>query len=810
MSTLRFRFVALLAAAAAALWLPFAFTHVNPGALWLAVPFLGANLLLACGLGLALVNNWHRSVPPSYTVPVGAEPVVGVIVPTAGESPDHVRPTVESVLLQDWPEDRLVILVSDDAGSAAMRTTTEQIAAAHPGCHIHYHRPPARGSAEREGEAKSGNLNSALRRLAEIAPEAEYIETRDADDLVGDAQFLRRCVGHLLRDGRTAYVQTVKEARVSPGDPFDNLQPLFFRGAMFARHAANAVFPCGSGLVWRRTALEDIGGFPTWNLVEDVQSGVEALRRGWRSAFLPIRGAVGQHSPEDLPNVYKQRGTWALDTMRLLIWGDLRGLSVRQRLQFAELGLFYLQSFATLVFVACPAIGFATGVYPLTSGYGDYALHFWPFAIAIELYFAALAVGASYERVWRARVLWIGLAPVYMKACVLAVAGGRNRKPVYRVTRKHDEHRWYWRLVLPQMAMLAVIVGGMAKTLSSDDVLHEVDLGSLYWASIFSLTLACFIPRSWFRVGVRARLAALVARPAPVPGPADLGRAVAVVLPACDQAEVMERAIRGIQPVLQGIGSSARLLVVDRGALDGSAGAARRLARELAGISVLRCPHRLGVGRAHHAGFEAALQGGAELVVQMDADLSHDPADIVRLIEAADHADVVIGSRHVGGAESKDRQAFGRWMRRRGANYMRAQLGVEARDVTSGLVCYRAEALASLLPESTPRDGYLLKLELIAGAERAGLRVVELPVSVGPRQAGGTERSMVHVAATAFRVWAARPAALERPLEPAPSPSAPAPGPPSTGHGAHGARTHNAGRRSRVGRRPGPSRTGGD
>ena len=134
---------------------------------------------------------------------------------------------------------------------------------------------------------------------------------------------------------------------------------------MLARHAANAVFPCGSGLVWRRAALDDIGGFPTWNLVEDLQSGVEALRRGWNGAYVPIVGAVGQHAPEDLPNMYKQRGTWALDTMRLLVWGDLSGLTWRQRLQFGELGLFYLQSFAVVVFIACPVIGFATGVYPL-------------------------------------------------------------------------------------------------------------------------------------------------------------------------------------------------------------------------------------------------------------------------------------------------------------------------------------------------------------------------------------------------------------------------------------------------------------
>ncbi len=367
------------------------------------------------------------------------------------------------------------------------------------------------------------------------------------------------------------------------------------------------MFPCGSGLVWRRAALEDIGGFPTWNLVEDVQSGVEALRRGWRSAYVPIRGAVGQHSPEDLPNVYKQRGTWALDTMRLLIWGDLKGLGLRQRLQFAELGLFYVQSFATLVFIACPVIGFSTGVYPLTTDYGTYALHFWPFAIAIELYFASLAVGASYERVWKARVLWIGLAPVYMKACVLAVAGGPSRKPVYRVTRKHDEHRWYWRLVLPQMAMLAVIVGAMAKTLSSGDLLNAVDFGSLYWASLSAVTLACFIPRSWFRVDMRARLATFMSRATPALPLAEFDRAVAVVMPASDQVEVMERAIRAMQPVLHGGGRSTRLLVVDRGALDGSAAAARRLARELGGVSVVRWRAASGGG----AGLPSGVRGGA-------------------------------------------------------------------------------------------------------------------------------------------------------------------------------------------------------
>jgi cellulose synthase (UDP-forming) len=265
------------------------------------------------------------------------------------------------------------------------------------------------------------------------------------------------------------------------------------------------VFPCGSGLLWRRMALEEIGRFPTWNVVEDLHSGIEALRRGWHGAYLPIRGAIGQHAPEDLANAYKQRGTWALDTMRLLVWGDMSGLSLRQRLQFAELGLFYLQSFATLVFIGCSIIGFATGAYPLLTNSSGYAVHFWGFALAVELYFVALAGGIPYERVWRARQLWMALAPVYAKACVLAVVGGPVRKPEYRVTRKHDEPRWYWRQALPQMAMLALLVGSMGKAVAGGSLLYDADLGSLYWGFLFALVLACFVPKSWHGVRLRAR-----------------------------------------------------------------------------------------------------------------------------------------------------------------------------------------------------------------------------------------------------------------------------------------------------------------
>jgi cellulose synthase (UDP-forming) len=502
----RFRILLLLMVATLALWMPFLAAHVNGHALWLALPFVGANLILACALIVGLANNWRRSTPADRTLADGTEPLVGVIVPTAGESPFQVSATVESVLGQDWPAGRLLVIISDDAHSDDMRAVAAALSARAGAARIRYHRPPPTGAPGRRGEAKAGNLNSALDVLDAVAPGTAFVETRDADDLVGDPTFLRRCVAQLVADPQVAYVQTVKEAVVSRGDPFDNLQPHFYRGAMLARHAANAVFPCGSGLVWRRTALDDIGGFPTWNLVEDLQSGVEALRRGWRGVYLPIVGAVGQHAPEDLPNVYKQRGTWAVDTVRLLLWSDMEGLTVRQRLHFAELGLFYLQSFATLVFIACPIIGLATGTYPLVTNYTDYAVHFAPFAVAIEFYLAALASGARYERFWRARVMWVGLAPVYAKACVLAFLGGRDGKPRYRVTRKHDEHRWYWRESLLQVLVLAALVVVAARTVLNGSLLYDVDLGSLYWTAFFGLALASFVRLSWFGVGARARL----------------------------------------------------------------------------------------------------------------------------------------------------------------------------------------------------------------------------------------------------------------------------------------------------------------
>jgi cellulose synthase (UDP-forming) len=509
----RIRLAGLLLAASVAWYLPWLVVHVNQRAPWLALPFLLGSLVLAANVLVTVINNWHRSSPPARLVRLLEEPPVAVVIPTSYETPEQVAATARSVLGQGWPEARIRLVISDDAGSPGIEHVVASLGREFPEATVRYHTPPPRGDPARRGDAKAGNLNSVLSYIDATWPEIEFIETRDADDEVGDWAFLRRCIAQMQTDDRIAYVQTVKETRVSPGDPFDNDQPHFYRGSMLARNAANAVFPCGSGLVWRRKALVDIGGFPTWNLVEDLQSGIEALRRGWRGVYLPIVGAVAQHAPEDIPVTYKQRGTWALDTMRLTFWGRLRGLDLRQRLHLLELGLFYLQSFAVLTFMAAPIIGFAFSVYPLRANAGPYSLHFWPFAVSLELLLAALTSEYPYERLWRARQMWVGLAPVYAKACVLAIVGGRDGKPTYEVTRKHDEFAWYWRETLVHMTFLALLAGTLAYSLATTSLASRFDVGSAYWGLFFGILICGFVRKSWFGVDVRARLAARVPRP---------------------------------------------------------------------------------------------------------------------------------------------------------------------------------------------------------------------------------------------------------------------------------------------------------
>ncbi|UUU24621.1 glycosyltransferase family 2 protein [Streptomyces sp. DSM 40750] len=499
----RIRLAGLLMLATLLFYSPWMLMSLNERYPWLAWPFAVANVFSIMYTVLVVSNAWSRSVPVRRRVGQGDEPHVGVIVTTCGEPVPMILRSVISVLEQDWPADRMAVVVSDDGHDPELAAAVAELP-------VVYHAPPPRFAPGRDGVAKAGNLNSALALLDRQHPDLAYIETRDADDEVGSHAFLRETVGQLLADDHLAFVQTIKEAQVSAGDPFNNRETMFFRGQMLARNAANAVFPCGSGLVWRRSALREIGDFPTWNLVEDVQSGVEALRRGWRGLYLPIVGAVGQHCPEDIPSFYKQRGTWAIDTVRLMVWGGKQGLGLRQRLHFTEMLLFYLNAFTLLVYV--PSVAFSLlGWTPLDASDAAYAEHLLPLVVITEIWLLTLNHPFNDRRrrqrrpvaaLWRQRIMVAGLAPIYMKAAAQAVLSGPNRKPVYQVTRKMtDPRRWHWLLTLPQTGVVVLTVAFAIYAVSAGTLPGFWPMAAtLYWAGLNIFLLSGFVTRGWYGV----------------------------------------------------------------------------------------------------------------------------------------------------------------------------------------------------------------------------------------------------------------------------------------------------------------------
>ncbi|MEO8289569.1 MAG: polyprenol monophosphomannose synthase [Gaiellaceae bacterium] len=212
-------------------------------------------------------------------------------------------------------------------------------------------------------------------------------------------------------------------------------------------------------------------------------------------------------------------------------------------------------------------------------------------------------------------------------------------------------------------------------------------------------------------------------------------------LPTYNERANLEPLARRLGEVLAEASLEARVLVIDDSSPDGTGELADRLSQTLSYLSVLHRPKKEGLGPAYIAGFRWALEQGAELVLQMDCDFSHDPADIPRLVEAAEEADLALGSRYVEGGGTvnwgRSRQAISRF----GSIYARALLGVSVRDLTGGFKCYRREVLESIPLERVRTKGYAFQIETTYRALAAGFRVVEVPIVFAERRAGGSKMS---------------------------------------------------------------------
>ena len=209
-----------------------------------------------------------------------------------------------------------------------------------------------------------------------------------------------------------------------------------------------------------------------------------------------------------------------------------------------------------------------------------------------------------------------------------------------------------------------------------------------------------------------------------------------LVLPTYNEAENLESIVGAVLPRLAEASPEHRLLVVDDSSPDGTGVIADRLAAEHEAVEVLHRGGKEGLGRAYIAGFRCALSEGAELVMEMDADFSHDPADVPRLIRAADDADLVLGSRYVEGGGVEGWELHRRLLSRGGCFYARTILGVPVRDLTGGFKCFRSAVLETIDLDDVQADGYGFQIEMTYRTLRAGFRVKEIPIVFRERRAG--------------------------------------------------------------------------
>jgi dolichol-phosphate mannosyltransferase len=222
-----------------------------------------------------------------------------------------------------------------------------------------------------------------------------------------------------------------------------------------------------------------------------------------------------------------------------------------------------------------------------------------------------------------------------------------------------------------------------------------------------------------------------------------------LILPTYNEAENIEQIVAAALPRLAETGLEHRILVVDDGSPDGTGEIADRLAVEHGEVEVLHRTSKDGIGPAYIAGFRRALEAGADLLMEMDSDFSHDPADVPRLVAAAESADLVLGSRYVEGGGVLDWGLGRRLISRGGSLYARLLLGVPVRDLTGGFKCFRREVLERLDLSTVSADGYGFQIEMTYRSLRAGFRVVEVPILFRDRRVGSSKMS-ARIAIEAF------------------------------------------------------------
>ena len=231
-------------------------------------------------------------------------------------------------------------------------------------------------------------------------------------------------------------------------------------------------------------------------------------------------------------------------------------------------------------------------------------------------------------------------------------------------------------------------------------------------------------------------------------------RKTVIVLPTYNEAENLPKMVAALLELTPPVS----ILVVDDNSPDGTGRIADELSASAPGrVSVLHRRAKTGLGDAYLAGFRRALADGAERIFEMDADFSHPVSAVPEMLRLAETYDVVVGSRYVSGGRLDDRwSALRRFVSRAGNMYARLITGLQVRDATAGFKCFRREALERIPLDDVRSQGYNFQIEMAMRCQRAGLRVVELPIFFRERDAGLSKMTPSIALEALWRIWQLR------------------------------------------------------
>jgi cellulose synthase (UDP-forming) len=413
------------------------------------------NLVQAVGFWWTASTDARRSPP----LQLSRTPEVDVLVPVYGEPLEVVEPTLTEAVAMEGAHVRVHLL--DDGGDDEMEALARRAGAV-------YHRRT--GS---EG-AKAGNINAALSQLS-----GEFVVILDCDH-VPSRRFLTETLGH-MSDERVAFVQTPQYYANHDHGPVARAawgqQALFFGAIARGKGNLGSIFCCGTNVLFRRSALEQVGGFPTHSVTEDFELSVELHELGWRSVYVPEVLASGL-GPEDMASYVSQQQRWARGCLAAARSVLRARLPRRVRAQYLLSSMYFLSGWTLLIYMSFPVIRILTGAQPIAAGSADqFLMHFVPYFL-VALGAVAMAGAGSYT--FAAFALSASTFWIHVQATLRALTGRRGG---FVVTPKQGEGGRQPRVAMPALATVGLLVAvagyGLAKD-RSPSTLNNIAFAALH------------------------------------------------------------------------------------------------------------------------------------------------------------------------------------------------------------------------------------------------------------------------------------------------------------------------------------------